>query len=177
MSDALAEDESKVHRRPPIDPETAREWHKRLQWWEGQTGGTLAINPTDQELTRAQELLEKIVKSFPRIELWRSLAQADFKCALLAAMVQHRATNATSGVQEPNRRVLPPFDVCVKILADTAASDSHELIHGILQNGEYTLNTSQREELEKQFTDAITNGTLSPFAALTMERLNFRYPR
>ena len=174
MSSSPDQNQQDVTSIPPIDPDTAQEWHRRLQWWENQANGAAAIRASNQELTRAQQLLEQLVRAFPRPEFWRSLSDSDLKCALIAAMAQNRGINPASGVQEPNRKILPPFDVCLKILNNAAMREDHLLVYSILQNGDYILNSSQRDELGKHFTAAMREGALSPLATQTMERLNFR---
>jgi hypothetical protein len=159
---------------PPLAPEIEREWRAILHWWEQQLGGTVSINAPLPLLTAARGLLERLAPSCPRTPFWEQLPESDWQAALLAAMAQLRTMNPISHAYEPNRRILPPLALCLKILNSNAQTHVKELVYMVLQKGEYPLNTARREELQRHFDEALSSPDAPAVAFQTAARLNFK---
>lgn len=162
---------------PPLAPEIEREWRGILQWWEQQLGGTVSIDAPLPLLTAARGLLERLAPSCPRTLFWEQLPESEWQAGLLAAMAQLRTVNPISHAYEPNRRILPPLTLCLKILNSAASTHVKELVYMVLQKGEYPLNTAKREELQKHFDEALSTPNAPAVAFQTAARLNFKDPK
>jgi hypothetical protein len=157
-----------------MNPDTVREWQTHIQWWEERSKGLTTINATPPELIRAQELLEGLLPAWTRGQFWRDLAPEDWKAGLLGAMAQYRTISPTSNAREPNQKVLPPFNVCVRMLSEQSSQEVRDLVYLILQEAEYRLTPVMRQDLHKHFEDVVKQPAPSPLALGTAARLNFR---
>jgi hypothetical protein len=157
-----------------MNPDTASEWQKSLGWWEKGSAETTKISPSQSDLSRAQELLEGLLKGVPHAHFWRGLTTQDWKPGLLAGMAQFCTSNPISRAQEPNRKVLPPFEVCLQMLNGPSSPEVQDLVYLILQKAEHALNPTQRDKLQAHFEQAAGQTPLSELATRTAERLNFR---
>jgi hypothetical protein len=160
--------------RPPMNPDTVSEWRTHIQWWEDRSKGLTTINATPPELIRAQELLEGLLPAWTRGQFWRDLAHKDWKAGLLGAMAQYRTISPTSNAREPNQKVLPPFNVCVRMLSEQSSQEVRDLVYLILQEAEYRLTPTMRQDLHTHFEDVMRLSSPSPLAQATASRLNFR---
>jgi hypothetical protein len=157
-----------------MNPATRAEWEQRLTWWERVSPELPRIEVSAQDLSRAQELLEVLVKDAPRATFWRTVKPEDYKVGLLAALAQYKAYSPLSKAPEPNKKTLPPFDVCVKILTSDCPPEVKNLIYLLLQKAEYTLTPDQRTELQAHFDQTALTTPVNTLARETAERLNFR---
>lgn len=157
-----------------MNPDTVSEWQTHIQWWDERSKGLTTINATPTELIRAQELLEKLLPAWTRGQFWRELAPEDWKAGLLGAMAQYHTICPTSNAREPNRKVLPPFPVCVGMLGEQSSQEVRDLVYLILQEAAYQLTPVMREDLQRHFEDVVKQPSPSPLAMATASRLNFR---
>jgi hypothetical protein len=159
---------------PPLPPEVEREWRSVLNWWENQAAGSMTLEVTAATLLDAQSLLASLASTSPRSSWWEELPEDRWRGALLAAMAQFRAISPLSNSYEPNRRVLPPLSVCLRVLQSAVDTSVKELVYLILQKGEYPLNTARREELQKHFDQLVATASAPAVALQTAARLNFK---
>jgi hypothetical protein len=157
-----------------MNPDTAAEWRTHIQWWEDRSKGLATISTTPVELLRAQELLEGLLPAWTRGQFWRNLPPEDWKAGLLGAMAQYHTINPTSHAREPNRKVLPPFDVCVQMLNEQSSPEVRDLVYLIFQEAEYQLTPVMRQDLQKHFEEIAKQPEPSALAMGTATRLNFR---
>jgi hypothetical protein len=155
-----------------MNPVTVAEWRRPLDWWERQASELTKIAPNQCELSRAAQLLEHLVQHVPRSEFWRNVPEQDWKPALLAAMAQFHTESALSGAHEGNRKLLPPFDVCLQILNRSDSLQVRDLVYIILQKVEYPLTPEQRSQLERHFQGV----TSSKLAQRTFQHFYLKSP-
>ncbi len=89
-------------------------------------------------------------------------------------MAQYRTINPTSNAREPNRKVLPPFNVCVGMLGEQSSQEVRDLVYLILQEAEYQITPAMRQDLHKHFEEVVKQPAPSALAMGTAIRLNFR---
>jgi|GEM_PF-6959527 len=160
--------------KPPMNPDTQAEWARRFEAWEKVSPELTKIQASPQELIRAQELLEALVSGAPRAAFWRSVEPEDYKVGLLAALAQYKAYSPLSKAPEPNKKTLPPFEVCVKMLGSDSSPEVKDLTYLLLQKAEYALTPDQRKELQVHFDQTALATPLKSLARETAERLNFK---